>query len=98
MRIVEPQFPHDQSVVLQTIPLSTMITSPDFIDDDTISMLATFHPPGDLEAHQYRIYRRRFPEWWWGHFYRPEVWTSITLCVALLVRALRFRRRRVVES
>jgi len=45
-----------------------------------------------------RVFRRRFPEWWWGHFYRPEVWACLALGIALIVRAWRSRRRRVVES
>lgn len=24
-------------------------------------------------------YSRRFPEWWWGHLYRPEVWLLLAL-------------------
>ncbi len=25
------------------------------------------------------VFHRRFPEWWWGHFYRPEVWLTVLL-------------------
>ncbi len=28
-------------------------------------------------------YHRRHPEWWWGHFYRPEVWVALVLSGAL---------------
>jgi hypothetical protein len=41
------------------------------------------------------VYHRRFPEWWWGHFYRPEVWALIVFSVLLggmLVRKLLQRR------
>lgn len=26
-----------------------------------------------------QIWRRRRPEWWWGHFYRAEVWAGIVI-------------------
>jgi hypothetical protein len=39
------------------------------------------------------IFYRRFPEWWWGHFYRPEVWLFIGLSAALLWRFVRWRRK-----
>ena len=38
------------------------------------------------------IYHRRFPEWWWGHFYRPEVWLAIALSGLLIWRAIKSRR------
>lgn len=34
-------------------------------------------------------YRRRFPEWWWGHFYRPEVWALIGLTLIIAWRGVR---------
>jgi len=47
---------------------------------------------------EFQIYHRRFPEWWWGHFYRPEVWLSIVLSGLLvwkfITRALRFSASR----
>jgi len=61
-----------------------------FLSDDAI--LAT-HQNG-----QVALFRRRFPEWWWGHFYRPEVWASIALGVMLLLRAFRARRRKAAGS
>jgi len=42
-----------------------------FMNDDTI--LATVEV-GSLGKKKYLLFKRRFPEWWWGHFYRPEVW------------------------
>lgn len=39
------------------------------------------------------IYQRRFPEWWWGHFYRPEVWLLIVLSLALIVTFVRHLRK-----
>lgn len=44
-------------------------------------------------------YRRRFPEWWWGHFYRPEVWAFGIMTLALFYRAVRtWRKRRALFS
>ena len=41
---------------------------------------------------QYEVYSRHFPEWWWGHFYRPEVWLALGLSAALGWRAVRARK------
>lgn len=62
--------------------------TPAFLDDNTIRLQV----PYELLSRQNepsRLYRRRFPEWWWGHFYRPEVWACIVLGIGLLVRAWR---------
>jgi len=32
------------------------------------------------------VFSRRFPEWWWGHFYRVETWLAIVLGFMLLWR------------
>ena len=49
-----------------------------FITDDFI--VAQINP-------SYQIYwRRRHPEWWWGHFYRPEVWLAMFFGFTLLWR------------
>jgi len=45
-----------------------------------------------------QTFHRRFPEWWWGHFYRPEVWLAIGLSVLLIWRAARSRRAPVTRS
>jgi hypothetical protein len=47
------------------------------LNDPVLSKLSTYH--------------RRFPEWWWGHFYRPEVWCAIVLTALL---AWRFAKRK----
>jgi len=49
-----------------------------FADDDTIigfygDWLDEKIEPDDC----YEVWHRRHPEWWWGHFYRPEVWSAI---------------------
>lgn len=69
-----------------------------FIDNDTIEfdthLLATNDSP------QVRVtFERRFPEWWWGHFFRVEVWFFVLTGIALLVRGIRSireRKRRVI--
>ena len=60
-----------------------------FVDDDTLTIDNYL---------LMQTYRRRFPEWWWGHFYRPEVWCAIALSGVLIWRVLKrlaiFRRSR----
>jgi len=38
------------------------------------------------------VYRRRFPEWWWGHLYRPEVWAAVGIGAAWLWSVVRWGR------
>jgi len=63
------------------------LLKPSFIDDDTIVAIAELNLPS-TGAPQYVIFKRRFPEWWWGHFYRPEVWL-LPLCLGLIVWTIR---------
>ena len=42
-------------------------------------------------------WRRRRPEWWWGHFYRPEVWVAFVLGVIWLWSVVKYLRRRLRE-
>jgi hypothetical protein len=53
-----------------------------FLDDDTLAL---------DDYTRIRTFHRRFPEWWWGHFYRPEMWCAIVLSGALIFKF--FRRR-----
>lgn len=44
------------------------------------------------------LFERRYPEWWWGHFYRPEVWATIIFGSLWLWRVVVwFRERRRVR-
>jgi hypothetical protein len=43
------------------------------------------------------VFRRRFPEWWWGHFYRPEVWAAIVIGAVWLWTVARWARGRMRE-
>jgi hypothetical protein len=72
-----------------------------FIDDNTIVRDnvtdAEWHESGHGSTrdhkYEYVLYRRRFPEWWWGHFYRPEVWLFAALSGVLIWRFVSARRR-----
>ncbi len=44
---------------------------------------------------RFSVFRRRFPEWWWGHLYRPEVWL-LPLWLGLIVWSI--RKDRAVKS
>ena len=69
---------------LGSLPISTG----GFLDNATF--LAGHGPwPQDVDPQNndvYVVWHRRFPEWWWGHFYRPEVWITIVLSGVLLLR------------
>jgi WD40 repeat protein len=40
------------------------------------------------------VWSRRHPEWWWGHFYRPEVWLGLLLSGVWLLKLRGALRRR----
>jgi hypothetical protein len=66
-------------------------SEPGFIDNDTI------HDAIDGKSNNsgqipFCVLKRRFPEWWWGHFYRPEVWVGVV--IAMVWIAITFVRRR----
>jgi len=46
---------------------------------------------GDNRVH---VIRRCFPEWWWGHLCRPEVWAAVVIGAAWLWTVVRWIRRR----
>ena len=37
----------------------------------------------------FAFWRRRYPEWWWGHFFRPEVWSAIVFGGMLVFNVVR---------
>jgi hypothetical protein len=51
-----------------------------FVDDNNCVMLIF----GRDRTPYFRIWHRRYPEWWWGQLYRPEVWAAIVLGAVLL--------------
>ena len=64
-----------------------------FLDNDTLEFAReVLTKDYELVHNVIYTYKRRFPEWWWGHFYRPEVWLFILLSAALLFVAIRNRR------
>ena len=60
-----------------------------FVDNQTIEVMY------EENFSNVNVFRRRFPEWWWGHFYRPEVWLATGLSVALIWRTVRARLLKV---
>lgn len=61
-----------------------------------------FNSADEIEVNQGQYISRftcHYPEWWWGHFYRPEVWLLMVLSLTLgvtFVRHVRARRGRRV--
>ena len=61
-----------------------------FIDDDTFK-LSSGEPALGTEFKFYFL-RRRFPEWWWGIFYRPYLWVAVLLILSFAWDLLRKTR------
>lgn len=64
-----------------------------FLDDNTflVSFVAK-DENGSGYIFKSAIFTRRFPEWWWGHFYRPEVWL-LPLWLGAIVWTIRKDRK-----
>lgn len=77
----------------------------EFVDDDTlicnhdVGQAMSVNQETRIFLLQRLTFHRRFPEWWWGQFYRPEVWLLFVLSVVLIVTFVRrvrgWRARRV---
>jgi hypothetical protein len=68
------------------------VWSVNFVDNDTVQFL-TCDPVDDFRA-RVRTYRRHYPELWWGHLLRPELWVAIVLGALLVWRiGMRLGRR-----
>jgi hypothetical protein len=68
-----------------------------FAGDDYLLFADNFEPGQPTSNPRYNLYYRRHPEWWWGHFYRPEVWALFVFSCVMLARFARSvlnRRRR----
>jgi len=66
-----------------------------FVDDNRIvGVDGNFSAEGEFSYGYYFLMQRRHPEWWWGHFYRPEVWALIALTIVLGWRILKVVRTR----
>jgi len=72
-RSADGGFVTDNLILLNLVPLEN-ITS--FVVIDTITGSQSVQPSTD-DSIQQETWERQFPEWWWGHFYRPEVWLTI---------------------
>lgn len=64
----------------------------EFLDNDTVRLYRVMGR-SSLPIVDEVEYRRRFPEWWWGHGCRPEVWVFTLLGGALLWRGVKARRQ-----
>ena len=53
-----------------------------FLDDDTVLQFKD-----NYEVH------RRFPEWWWGIFYRPLFWIAVVVFVGTVFEFVSMRKR-----
>lgn len=64
-----------------------------FLDENTLAVTSVAriipYMDGPSLIINHALYRRRFPEYWWGHLYRFEVWTAILSGVGLIVLGLR---------
>ena len=66
-----------------------------FLDDDHFLVMISYDLPlfkptkPPLLTHYY--FYRRFPEWWWGHLYRPEVRLALIFGIATLVSLFKTR-------
>lgn len=71
-----------------------------FLNDETILGLID-NPVNGVDHVEIVGWRRRFPEWWWGHFYRPEVWIFVGLTCVLfwcVIKWLRTRKNMTTAS
>lgn len=62
-----------------------------FIDNDTFAF-STWNMESSDGSERSITMKRRFPEWWWGHFFRLEVWLFALTGITLLVRGVRHIR------
>jgi len=63
-----------------------------FLDDDRVMMI--HGSLGDPTQPRFRVWYRTFPEWWWGHLYRPEVWALVVVMMMLVAQVVREWKRR----
>jgi len=69
-----------------------------FLSDDAFAFEEYNFEYGD-PRNRWLIFHRRHPEWWWGHFYRPEVWALLALTLAISWRCVKaLRNRKLLTS
>jgi len=82
-------FFHNERVLLFTFPNTVSPRDCMFYDDDTVLLSHMKWPVTTAEPEwETATFKRRFPEWWWGHFYRVEVWLFVLLGGVLMWRGL----------
>ncbi len=72
-----------------------------FADDDTIVVTSSENRAGESSEGVTAIYRRRYPEYWWGCFYRFEVWAAFLsggMLLAIAVRHWRMKQKEDLEQ
>jgi len=76
--------------VLATIPYdgSAKLSFPVFFRDNDTLVFVRVEGERDDEFVGI-VWRRIYPEWWWGHFYRPEVWLAVVCGMYLSVSIVR---------
>lgn len=57
------------------------------VENESAFRLPADRPRGRFPDETVHYFRRRHPEWWWGHLCRPEVWVSVLLGVLCLLQA-----------
>lgn len=67
-----------------------------FPENETLELLR-FRGDPPIESF-IATYKRRFPEYWWGHAFRPEVWSFLALSALLIHRFLKHRRAKISPS
>ena len=62
-----------------------------FIDDNTILVYSTDWKSKD--RYKNHLMHRRFPEWWWGIFYRPLFWIAVIVFFGTIFEFVTMRKR-----
>ena len=62
-----------------------------FADDNT--MVAMKFPSKKDEEFMFILCHRRFPEWWWGIFYRPLFWIAVVVFIGTCIEFVSMRKR-----
>ena len=60
-----------------------------FLDNETMVAIDYSRP---TEA-SHSVLRRRFPEWWWGIFYRPLFWIAVAVFIGTVFEFVSRRKR-----
>lgn len=75
---------HDGANVLARFDCKVWSGKVEFIDDNRLICVPTTVNRGNSYDGSPQVFRRRFPEHWWGHLLRPELWLLCGLTVWLI--------------